>query len=313
VALNVKAAMLICMSFIGGMSWVLQQVRMPQVELPSPVITHVARSGRAVAGEAQAASLRDERREDWVQRFARPSALAVQTPVEREATHALALADPAGGAVSELPPLALPPLVYDPPEEGTAAEGGAVVAGTTGDPSAEGAPPMVFADQVGTDGPAEGLAAALSAKRYLVAKGDTLANIARREWKSADGRLLKLLAEANPQLGRHPERLVVGQELAIPDGELARRTLAGETVRPAEAAKEAVVAQAGSGKAVAETRSVRWYTIQPKDSLRSIAKRHLNDDRRWREILDLNRMANPNRLQPGTRIKLPPTMRLASR
>lgn len=54
------------------------------------------------------------------------------------------------------------------------------------------------------------------------------------------------------------------------------------------------------------TKAPRWYTIQRSDSLKSIARRYLNDDRRWREIAELNELNARRPVEAGRRIKLPP-------
>ena len=108
---------------------------------------------------------------------------------------------------------------------------------------------------------------------YQVCKGDSLIKIARREWNSGKKHLVQLLLEANPQLHDRPNVLFIGEELLIPE--------------PTAVAKP------------------HWYTIQKRDSLASIARRYLKNAERWREIADMNNLSEPNRIIPGMRIKLP--------
>ncbi|MGW5643670.1 LysM peptidoglycan-binding domain-containing protein [Saccharopolyspora sp. NPDC003762] len=60
----------------------------------------------------------------------------------------------------------------------------------------------------------------------------------------------------------------------------------------------------------------RWITVQPDDTLTTIAERELGDPDRWREIADLNThqpqadgrvLRDPDILLPGWRLALPPT------
>lgn len=51
--------------------------------------------------------------------------------------------------------------------------------------------------------------------------------------------------------------------------------------------------------------ATRWYTVQKSDSLHKIARQALDDETRWREIWKLNKITNPDRIRPGTKIKLP--------
>jgi nucleoid-associated protein YgaU len=115
---------------------------------------------------------------------------------------------------------------------------------------------------------------------------------------------VKLLLEANPKLAsRNAGRISVGEELVIPDATTAERVLAGQDVKIA-----AAPADRGPG-----TSREQWYTIQRSDTLASIAKRFLNDGRRWPEIAAINRSLNPNKIFPGMRIKLPALIRMAQR
>lgn len=57
----------------------------------------------------------------------------------------------------------------------------------------------------------------------------------------------------------------------------------------------------------------RWYTIRENDSLRLLARTHLRDERRWRDIVALNPDVNLRKLIPGVRIKMPQPDSVASR
>lgn len=48
-----------------------------------------------------------------------------------------------------------------------------------------------------------------------------------------------------------------------------------------------------------------FVTVQPGDTLGSLAKEHLGDSSRWREIAKLNGIGDPKRLKAGTRLRLP--------
>jgi len=69
--------------------------------------------------------------------------------------------------------------------------------------------------------------------------------------------------------------------------------------RPASAS--ATRPQRGSEQKTAE----RWYTIRQNESLADIAGRELGNPRRWREIAELNRLRDPDRVNAGRRIRLP--------
>jgi nucleoid-associated protein YgaU len=102
-----------------------------------------------------------------------------------------------------------------------------------------------------------------------------------------------------------PDHIVVGEELTIPDLASAKEGHAAAARRPTIKLVSDSRARADSRR-VAKTTKVRWYTIRKRDCLASIARRYLNDHRRWREIAELNDLRNADRIIPGTRIKLPP-------
>jgi len=296
-ALNVKAAMLICMGFIGGMSWVLQQFEAPRVEMPSPLAVAAARHGvgEAADGGGLGVSRDLDPRAVWVRQFARPNSRELQADWNRAAdtNPGLAIAPPMESMGGGLAAAELPPLVYP--------------AGDAAMVSVD-EQPVVLASVLS---PTEDAAAAVVAEpaQYRVSKGDTLTRIARRQWNSDDARLVALLVEANPKLRSRTARIVLGEELTIPPADAARRVLAGEAV--AVVLARAVAGGSPSRGAAAETADPHWYTIRRNDTLAGIAQRLLKDAGRWREIAMLNRELNPRRIVPGMRIKLPPVLRLA--
>ncbi|MBP7746582.1 MAG: LysM peptidoglycan-binding domain-containing protein [Phycisphaerae bacterium] len=309
-ALNVKAALLICMGFIGGMSWVVQRVGAPMIDVPSPLApTALAEAASGVAPETADADWRAAR----VGRLARRNMVDAELAANRVPGEAVALAPHAEIPVRVPPQPELPPLVYDSGVAvADAAELDAVppagevvlIAGAT--PTE---PIVTAAADPATE---EAVAAAPPAGRvYRVAKGDTLTRIVRRECKSDDRRLLALLVDANPKLRARGGRIMAGEDLVLPDPAAVQRVLAGVDstgVATAEAAGPGVTAEAP-----AKTGGERWYTIQRNDTLERIAQRYLKDGRRWREIAAMNRALDPHKIVPGTRIKLPPVIRLAQR
>lgn len=50
------------------------------------------------------------------------------------------------------------------------------------------------------------------------------------------------------------------------------------------------------------------YTVEKGDTLSRIAKQHLGDANAWKKIFDANRdqLDDPDRIQPGQVLKLPP-------
>ncbi len=291
-AINVKAAMLICMAFIGGVSWVVERFEARPLARRSPVVASLDPLPVMPAlGESPLPGEVDPRTE-WVRRLARPNAfdLELQRSRSREAARVLAPAQP---VFVEFPATTLPPLVY---HADAAVESAAVTVDGATTAAAEAGVVVAHADEAGA-APAGG------PRRYRVAAGDTLSGIARREWQSNDPRLLEVLAGANPQLAsRRGGRIQVGEELLIPD----RATVAQALAKPPADVRGAPEKPVPGAKTVRE----QWYTIQPNDTLAGIALKFLNDSRRWREIVELNGVS-PRRIVPGTRIRLPAALQVA--
>lgn len=66
------------------------------------------------------------------------------------------------------------------------------------------------------------------------------------------------------------------------------------TVRPTPTPTPTPVARGG-----------KTYTIQPKDTLYSIAKNQLGDGKRWKEIVEINPGLDAAKLKVGQVIKMP--------
>jgi nucleoid-associated protein YgaU len=128
--------------------------------------------------------------------------------------------------------------------------------------------------------------------QYTVREGDSL-------WTIADDRLgdpgrWGLIADANPAID--PDRLRVGQRIRIPADPEARRPHLNAPARlPAPAP--------------GERRAASYYTVRSGDTLSGIAQRQYRDAEKWRAIYDANRTtigADPDRLEVGMRLRLPP-------
>jgi nucleoid-associated protein YgaU len=319
-ALSVKVALLTSLGFIVGMSWLVSQVARPIVELPTPLVVR----GPAGAGPAGAVFAAGSgtgrgagRREALVAgRFERAS--VTEAAEQDEAPSAAALLVAAAPATAsepaepQLPPLYIP----DAPVVTLAAE-------PREDPPisiAAGSSVMMMAsvpEAIVADVPAAGarLLAALRPERraepvvgrepaapepreYTVKSGDSLVRILRRELGRDDAEALQTLLAANPEIAQRRDLIRPGEVLRIPELGVARPKLPLAAGGP----DARVVAQAGQ-----DSRTFRWYTIRKRDSLAAIARRHLHDADRWREIAELNRLPDADKILPGMRIKLPLT------
>lgn len=75
-------------------------------------------------------------------------------------------------------------------------------------------------------------------------------------------------------------------------------------------ATEAIVQLDEDAPSPAPEPQLTTYTVEPGDTLSSIAARHLGDSRKFLELIELNedRLPNPNRLRPGMQIQVPRPM-----
>lgn len=141
---------------------------------------------------------------------------------------------------------------------------------------------------------------------YVVAAGDTLSEIAQRELGSA--RRWQEIAAANP--GLDPSRLRLGTKLQIPgatrERAVARKDapIAKEADAPKNAPKNAAAVDTRERTATAPT-----WKVGAGESLWKIAERTLGDGKRWKEIADLNKGIDPDRLVKGAVLKLPASAR----
>lgn len=102
------------------------------------------------------------------------------------------------------------------------------------------APPKVEVARGGDPEPRPGAAREdagkpVASSKYKVQKGDTLARIAVRQCGSSDARVVQLLLAANPKLAKRPNKVMLGEELIIPEPAAIERVRRGEKVEVAHA------------------------------------------------------------------------------
>ncbi|MFH0953044.1 MAG: LysM peptidoglycan-binding domain-containing protein [Verrucomicrobiota bacterium] len=133
---------------------------------------------------------------------------------------------------------------------------------------------------------------------YVVQAGDNLSKIASRH-----GIKLGALREANQLKG---DKIMVGQKLIIPTS----RPLAPESLEgmPAAAAPKVEMAPppmpAPAEPKVSSQDQPLDYTVQPGDSLESIAKLFLV---RQDDLMKLNGISDAASVKPGQKLRIPPT------
>lgn len=293
-ALNVKAALCVCLGFVGGMSWLLSGLDVRQRTLRSPLVACSAAGDSAlvVALADRANGAASTETPTWAERFAHSNRFDEAVEDIPVVSVRLAALEPTEPDVAAR--MVLPPLVYDPPRPTTVPD--PVVAAVRERAVRHEAAAEPGRSMLSASGDSE-VAAAL--RRYVVKRGDTLMKILRAEMSTDDPEVLELVCLLNPQIKERRDRILVGETLRLPSAGTVAKVVAGET--------EPRVACVDLGVTPNErqTRPFRWYTIQRNDSLSSIARKHLKDGRRWREILALNRSLDPDRIIPGARIRLP--------
>jgi nucleoid-associated protein YgaU len=329
-ALSVKVALMTCLGFIFGMSWLVSLVARPMVDMPTPLVVRGLGGGAggsaALVAETEKRSARPAAPVVVTGRFARSSPLEIDAQTGEPNSDSVVLVE-ASYPDSDLEIVSLPPLYVpqapviaraDEPADAPTALAGAgssvmtitsIPEAIIADAPARGA--RMLATLVSATEPTESVAqrqadanagaAARAAREYEVKQGDTLVKIMRREWNSDDAELMNVLLAANPDVARRRNLIYPGEVLSIPVLQWPQHAQAVERTGAGAGSGGRGSLSGSDGEA-----GVRWYTIRERDSLASIARRLLNDEGRWREIARLNEMPNAHRILPGTRIKLPP-------
>jgi len=122
-------------------------------------------------------------------------------------------------------------------------------------------------------------------KRYVVQRNDALWNLVFKDWKLRESFIAEI-TRANP--GLNVMRMQPGDTLKIPDPSAYRRLSSSKRTKPTP-----------------KTPLTRKYEIQIGDNLETIARTHLGDKRRWREIKALNPGLNEKKLKPFQVILVP--------
>ena len=148
---------------------------------------------------------------------------------------------------------------------------------------------------------------------YVVAKNDNLTKIARKfSARRSSGKTIAqyvdLIFETNRDVLKDKNSVRAGQKLRIPiEKAPPSRALEETALAVAEAGRREKAA--GARRTQKETTGIafRWYQVKPKDRYTKIAKEQLGNEKRWKEIYELNKniFADPDRIRPGVRIKLP--------
>jgi len=148
--------------------------------------------------------------------------------------------------------------------------------------------------------PSAPLAAPAATNEYVVQKGDSLAQIARRTL-GKESRWTEIAA-LNP--GLTPKNLKVGAKLALPTD--AAQAVAQPT--PPAPKKTEAAPKPKSERTVAPERKVAGgpsCKVQKGDTFKAIARRELGDSERWKEIADLNPGVSASKLSVGQVLRLP--------
>lgn len=118
---------------------------------------------------------------------------------------------------------------------------------------------------------------------YTVQQGDTMWTIAAKFYDK--GKHWRAIAEANGMTD--PARLKPGDEIELPP--------------------ESAVGSDGGGVETTQAQPEGNYTVQPGETLSTIAAKHYGDPSEWRRIYEQNkdRIEQPDELQAGMRLKVP--------
>jgi nucleoid-associated protein YgaU len=134
-------------------------------------------------------------------------------------------------------------------------------------------------------------------KTYTIKQDDSFSSIAKALFGSQ--RYTMAVAQANPLVD--PLKLQSGQVIRLPE--------------IASSAARAVGVSVVAAKRPGLSDGSRYYLIRDQDTLTEIARAQYGDQRLWYLLYRANRSdigPNPDRIQPGLRIKLPPRLTAAA-
>ncbi len=149
---------------------------------------------------------------------------------------------------------------------------------------------------------------------YVVAKNDNLTKIARKFCgKSTKGKAIKeyvdLIFQANRDILEDKNSLQVSQKLQIPiQDDTSHSNAIAEAVSAMSNPKRTTSSsRRNSGRDSTASAAWRWYQIKPNDRYSKIAREQLGDEKRWKEIFELNKniFSDADVIRPGVLIKLP--------
>lgn len=136
---------------------------------------------------------------------------------------------------------------------------------------------------------------------YVVQPGDTLEAIARKNYPGRTYTGIKAISEANGI--SDPRRLRAGMTLKMPV--LPEATATAHTA-PAGPTQVAEPLTPSTPRSSVEPDEGDVYLVQSGDTLERIARKVLNDGRRWRDIYEWNReqLRDPSVLRIGQKLKI---------
>jgi nucleoid-associated protein YgaU len=151
-------------------------------------------------------------------------------------------------------------------------------------------------------------------KIYVVADGDTLADIAMKFYGAEKGNKIKNIAkifEANRKLLKSADEIYVGQKLEIPplpslaDTSKIQGVFPKQDFAKVDSIGQRQISTTPSG--IVKTRQSRIYIVREGDSLWRVAAEQLGNGDRYPEISRLNTdiLEDEDTLEVGTKLKLP--------
>jgi len=147
-------------------------------------------------------------------------------------------------------------------------------------------------------------AAARPDRMRVVVEGDSLYSICAEEY--GDGALWRRLAAYNEGRVADNGGVRAGVTLRLPERSvLTGAPTAGAPEADRPRAREQTPRERTGASVDPARRAQRTYIVQKGDMLGEIARRELGSSKRWREIVELNGLEDPDRIVVGMKLKLP--------
>ncbi len=149
----------------------------------------------------------------------------------------------------------------------------------------------------------------VTVQTHVVQSGENLPVVAKKYYGSEEGNrriVVQKLFEANRDVLESPDKICVGDTLSIPPLDVLLNGPARVSAAPAAQERPSLLSRFSNLFERADTDDrAKVYVVQEGESLWSIAEKTLGEGKRYREIIALNNISDPDNVPAGKKLKIP--------